>query len=278
LLSAAVHGDELNGVEIITRVLDALPEPLASGTIIAAPIVNVFGFVGQSRYLPDRRDLNRSFPGSKGGSLAARIAHLFLHEVVRRCTHGIDLHTAAEDKFNLPQIRGDLTDPQTRRLAEAFGAPVMVHSNVRPGSLRGAASKSNIPVVVFEGGESQRFNESVIRIGVQGILGVLRDLGLTTRGTRRKATQSIVVGESTWIRARRGGILRLSVREGSEVAEKQVVGSVSDPFGEERVALRAPYRGLVIGVTRNPVVHGGDAVLHVGRIDAEPSEADALPG
>ena len=264
-VSAAVHGDELNGVEVIRRVLDKLDDPLRAGTVVAVPIVNVFGFIGQSRYLPDRRDLNRCFPGSARGSLASRIAHLFLHEVVERCTHGIDLHTAAEDRSNWPQVRGDMTDPETRELAEAFGAPVMVQSATRSGSLRYAATKRGQPVLVYEGGEAQRFNESAIRVGVRGILGVMYKLGMAKRPDRAKRQPLKLVEESSWIRARRGGLLRLRVAEGDTVECGETLALISDPFGADELALRAPFDGVVIGKTNNPVVHGGDSVVHLGR-------------
>jgi len=234
-------------------------------TVIAVPIVNVFGFVEQSRYLPDRRDLNRSFPGSKKGSLASRIANLFMTEIVARCTHGIDLHTASIDRTNLPQIRGNLYDPETRRLADAFNAPAMVHSKTRGGSLRAAATRRGLPVVVFEAGEPLRFNESSIKVGVTGVLNVLSELGLIKARTK-KPLKSVFIGESSWVRARKGGLMQLSVKLGEMVAERQVLGSIADPLGAEKVLVRAPFPGLVIGQTMNPVVYGGDALVHIGRV------------
>lgn len=265
-LSAAVHGDELNGVEIIRRVLDRLKDPLRTGAVIAVPIVNVFGFIGQSRYLPDRRDLNRCFPGSPRGSLASRMAHLFMTKIVACSTHGIDLHTASLDRSNLPQVRGDMTDPQTRRVAEAFGAPAMLHSSARTGSLRAAASRRGLPAIVFEGGESQRFNEAVIDVGVRGIFSVMRELGMISKSPGGKRVPSALLKESSWIRAKRGGLLRLTVSEGATVEAGQDMGTVADPFGADGVRIRAPFRGLVIGKTNNPVVHGGDPLIHLGRL------------
>jgi uncharacterized protein len=265
-LSAAVHGDELNGVEIISRALGQLKDPLRCGTIVAVPIVNVFGFIGQSRYLPDRRDLNRSFPGSLRGSLAARIANLFMTEIVERCTHGLDFHTAAVDRSNLPQVRGDMTDPETRRLAEAFNAPVMMQSPTRPGSLRGAAAKRGQATLVFEGGEAQRFNESAIGTGVRGIFGVLHTLGMVAKPPRGKRTKTILVEESSWIRARRGGLWQLQVDEGETVKSGEALGIIGDPFGADRITVRAPFDGVVVGKTNNPVVHGGDSLVHLGKL------------
>lgn len=274
-LSAAVHGDELNGVEIISRVLNELKDPLRRGTIVAVPIVNVFGFIGQSRYLPDRRDLNRSFPGSLRGSLASRIAHLFMTEIVERCTHGIDLHTAAVDRSNLPQVRGDMQDADTRRLAEAFNAPVMMHSPIRPGSLRGAAGKRGMPSLVYEGGEAQRFNEFAIGMGVRGIYGVLHSLGMVSKPPRGKRTETTLVEESSWIRARRGGLWQLLVDEGEKVMKGGALGVIGDPFGADRITIRAPFDGIVIGKTNNPVVHGGDSLVHLGKLGAPQDEPAA---
>ncbi|MCA9319213.1 MAG: succinylglutamate desuccinylase/aspartoacylase family protein [Planctomycetes bacterium] len=264
-LSAAVHGDELNGVEIIRQVMDGIEGGLVRGAIIAVPIVNVFGFIGQSRYLPDRRDLNRSFPGSTKGSLASRMAQLFMAEIVSKCSHGIDLHTASQDKTNLPQIRANLDDPETLRCAQAFGAPVMVHSKERTGSLRAAAAKLGISVLVYEGGAAQRFNEDAITAGVRGVRSVLSELGIIPKSSRKR--QPVVrVDASQWVRTRTGGILRLAVKQGEVVVPKQLIGRVSDPFGDDEVVLRAPFRGLVIGCTMNPVVHAGDAVVNLGQI------------
>ena len=265
-----MHGDELNGVEVICRVLDRLKDPLRRGAVIAVPIVNVFGFIGQSRYLPDRRDLNRSFPGSKKGPLASRIAELFMREIVARSTHGIDLHTAALDRINLPQVRGNLDDAETLRIARAFGAPAMVHSDTRGGSLRAAATRKGIPVLVFEGGEPLRFNEGAIEAGVSGVFGVLQELGLVARRARRKRVESVLVEKTSWVRARRGGLLRLVVKEGDLVAEGQELGTVADALGADKISIRAPFRGLIIGRTNNPIVHGGDALVHVGTVGDPP--------
>ena len=263
-LSAAIHGDEINGVEIIREVLEKLDPKTLRGAIIAAPIVNVFGFLQQSRYLPDRRDLNRSFPGSKAGSLAARVAHLFMTEIVANCTHGIDLHTGSLEKSNLPQIRANLLDPETLRCATAFGAPVMAHSIVRNGSLRGVATKKGLTVLVYEAGEAQRFNTRAIKVGVSGVLGVLRCLKMLPHKEPRRTPK--LIASSSWVRARKAGLLRLDIEEGETVKNRQVLGSIGDPFGEENTLVRSPFDGVVIGLTNNPVVHGGDAIVHIGRV------------
>jgi predicted deacylase len=177
-LSAAVHGDELCGVEIIRRVIGALDARTLSGTVLAVPVVNVFGFNTGDRFLPDRRDLNRSFPGSPRGSLAGRIAHLMMTEVVARCSVGIDLHTGSDHRVNLPQIRGDMDDPQVRSLAEEFATPLSLHAQIRDGSLRAEAANAGARVLLFEGGEADRFDEGAITAGTAGVLRAMRHLGM----------------------------------------------------------------------------------------------------
>ena len=196
---AAIHGNELNGVEIIRRLLEVKALRRLAGTLVAAPVVNVYGLIHQSRYLPDRRDLNRSFPGSATGSLAARVAHLVLNEIVRHCSHGIDLHTGAIQRTNLPQIRANLDDPETEFLARAFGVPVLLNSTLRDGSLREAAAALGIPMLLYEAGEGLRFDEVPIRAGLTGILNVMRALAMlpanpprhTQRGPFHRALQQL---------------------------------------------------------------------------------------
>jgi uncharacterized protein len=276
-LSAAIHGDELNGVEIIRRVLGGLESTDLKGCLISVPIVNVFGFMEQDRYLPDRRDLNRSFPGSRTGSLAARLANLFMTEVVSHCSHGIDLHTGSHHRANLPQIRGNFHDAETRRCAEAFQAPVMMHSQTRDGSLRHAATARGIHVLLYEAGESMRFDDRAIEIGTQGVLQVMTALRMIRSPRRPKQHAACVVTEqSLWIRARRGGILRLNVELGQHVEHKERIGVISDAFGENKVAVAAPGDGIVIGVTRNPLVHQGDAIVHLAQVATSiPNSASA---
>jgi predicted deacylase len=226
----------------------------------------VFGFVHQSRYLPDRRDLNRCFPGSQNGSLASRLAHLFMREVVKGSDFGLDLHTGSDSRTNLPQVRGNLEDPKTRRCALAFGAPVMIHSRLRDGSLRAAASRRGIPVLLYEAGEASRFDEKAIRLGVHGVLQVLRELDMWRR-TPPPAQRPQVdeVEKSSWVRADRAGILRLKVRRGAQVSKGESLGMIADPFGENARVVRAPFDGRIIGLTTDPVVYAGDAVVHLAR-------------
>lgn len=266
-LSAAVHGDEVNGIEIIRRVLASVDPATTRGTLVAVPIVNVFGFVSQSRYLPDRRDLNRSFPGSPHGSLAARLAHLLMREVVRKCTHGIDLHTGSAHRANLPQIRADLDDPETRRCAETFDVPVIMHAQVRDGSLRQAAARLGVTCLLYEGGEALRFNDEAIRAGMRGVLRTMSALGMRQAKLSAPRHRTAVLRESRWLRAPRGGILHLDTQLGANVERGRILGNVSDPYATRSLALRAPFDGVVIGISKNPLANQGDAVVHLGRAD-----------
>ncbi len=265
-LSAAVHGDELNGVEIIRQVLTELRARSVRGTVVAEPIVNVFGFVNESRYLPDRRDLNRSFPGSPRGSLAARLAHIFMEQVVGRCDYGVDLHTGSDHRTNLPQVRADLDDPRTREVAKAFAAPVSIHSQVRDGSLREACVKRGIPILLYEGGEAHRFDDAAVDAGVAGVLRVLAALGIRGTSEASPPPPTTVVRTTRWVRARRSGIMRLAVGAGDTVARGDVVAVISDALGDSKVTVRASSDGMVIGFTRNPLVSQGDAVVHLADI------------
>lgn len=268
-LSGAIHGDEINGVEIIRQVLKQVKAKQLTGTLIAVPIVNVFGFIEQSRYLPDRRDLNRSFPGSPRGSLAARLAHLFMTEIVSRCTHGIDLHTASGHRINLPQIRANLQDAETERCAQAFGAPVMIHASTRDGSLREAASKQGISVLLYEGGEALRFDPDAIDVGVQGILRVMGCLGMYSCAIASEAKPPLSVQKTQWVRASRSGILRLRIELGQQVEKKQSLGAIADPFGDTTSQVHAPCNGLVIGYSQNPLVNQGDAIVHLATLNPD---------
>ena len=263
-ISAAVHGDEINGVEIIRRVINSRSLGRLRGTIIAVPVVNLFGFINQSRYLPDRRDLNRSFPGSEKGSMASRLANIFLKEVVHKCTHGIDLHTAAVHRDNLPQVRAYLKDKETERMARAFSSPVILNTNLVDGSLRQAVHKMNIPVIVYEAGEALRFDEVSIRAGVKGIISVMREIGMLPKlKTQRKIIDPLVAKSSNWVRAPKSGILRSMVRLGARVKKKDILGIVSDPFGEVEESVLSTSDGIIIGRTNIPLVNEGEALFHI---------------
>ncbi|MCZ6506594.1 MAG: succinylglutamate desuccinylase/aspartoacylase family protein [Acidobacteria bacterium] len=270
-LSAALHGDEINGTEIIRRVVNKVSVGSLRGALITVPIVNVYGFIERSRYLPDRRDLNRSFPGSRGGSLASRLAHLFLKEVVSLCSHGIDFHTGAQHRTNLPHVRADLGDSEARRLATAFGAPLMFDSARIKGSLRAEAYRRKIPILVFEGGQTLEFAEDVISVGVEGTLRVLAALGMVEPAATPEADgQSAEATTTRWLRAGRSGILHLETSLGDQVAKGDLLAWISDPFSGRRRSLRAPFAGVVFAQTTTPLVYQGDAILRLARVRQTP--------
>jgi uncharacterized protein len=273
-VSAAVHGDELNGVEIIRRLLDLKALRRLAGTLLAVPVVNVYGVIHQSRYLPDRRDLNRSFPGSAEGSLAARVAHLFIEEIVRRSTHGIDLHTGAVHRTNLPQIRANLDDPETQRLARAFGVPVLLNSTLRDGSLREAAAELGIPMLLYEAGEGLRYDEFSIRAGLVGVENVMRALGMIRAPSRRRhETAPFIARSSSWIRAPESGLLRTLIALGAKVKQGDVLGYISDPYSGTQHPVSARSSGVVIGRVQIPLVHEGEALFHIARFSGQSDDA-----
>ncbi|WP_166251692.1 succinylglutamate desuccinylase/aspartoacylase family protein [Marinobacter salicampi] len=275
LVCAALHGDEINGVEIIRRVLRNASLRHLRGTLIAVPIVNVFGFVQRTRYLPDRRDLNRCFPGSETGSLGGRIAYLFRTQIMQNVTHIIDLHTGAIHRFNLPQIRAELKNPETARIAEAFGAPIILNASLREGTLREYADSRDIPVITFEGGEALRFDDVVISSGVRGVNRVMRALEMlpAKAGRAKPRNRSEIAATSTWVRAEIDGIMRPIVRLGQRVRKGQRLALIADPFGETETALITPYSGIIVGMNNLPLVNEGEAIYHIARFD-ELAEAE----
>jgi predicted deacylase len=264
-VSAAVHGDEINGVEIVRRLLRRTALSKLRGSLIAVPVVNVYGFVGQTRYLPDRRDLNRCFPGSTKGSLAARLANTFMTEIAGKATHGIDLHTGSLHRANLPQIRANLDFPGSEALAQSFGAPVIMDAATRPGSLREAVQGLGIPMIVYEAGEALRFDELSIKAGLKGVLSIMRDLHmLPAVKARVRRVEPFVAHGSTWVRAPESGILVSRLKLGDRVKEGQQLGVISDPLGEEEIPIICPTDGVLIGCTNLPLMNEGDALFHIG--------------
>ena len=290
LVCAAVHGDEINGVEIIRRLLRFSSLGRLRGTLIVVPIVNTFGFINQTRYLPDRRDLNRSFPGSATGSLTSQLAHLFSTEIVAKCTHGIDLHTGAIHRSNFPQIRAVLTDPKVREMARAFGVPLLLNAKIRPGSLRGAATAHDIPMLVYEAGEALRYDSMSIQAGFRGVVNVMRYLDMLPAPRKRERAErenesenvvppkaQVIAQSSTWVRAPAGGLLRDPLRLGSMVLEGTRLGTISDPLGNKEARVISPIDGILIGRTNLPVVNQGDGlfnVAHVGNTDSAQEAVD----
>lgn len=267
-VSAVVHGDEILGVEVVHRVLQHPALIKLKGTLLAVPIVNTFGFLNNSRYMPDRRDLNRSFPGSDHGSLASLLADLFLKEVVLRSQYGIDIHTAAIHRTNLPQIRISPDVPQLLELANAFAPPVIMVSKLRDGTLRQCARDVGVQMLLYEGGEALRFNEVAIDVGVTGVLNVLAHLGMIEL-EKKSLRVPAISHASSWLRAPEGGILRGPLPTGAHVAKGQIVGEISNPLGDHAVNVIAEFEGIIIGRTNLPIVNRGDALFHIARMEKE---------
>ncbi|MGK0405348.1 MAG: putative deacylase [Oleispira sp.] len=263
-VSAAVHGDELNGVEIIRRLIRRRSLKLKKGTLIFVPMVNVYGVLNQSRYMPDRRDLNRVFPGSARGSLAGRLAHIFLSEIVSKCDYGIDLHTGAIHRSNLPQVRANLDDVETREMAEKFGVPVLLNSNLRDGSLRESAVEHGVKILLYEAGEALRFDELSIRAGEKGVLNVLAHLDMIAkRKSSNKKITPFIAYSSSWVRAVTSGFVDNKVQNGDQVAKGQLLAEIGDSFGEVQSEVLAGREGIIIGKQNIPLVQEGDAMFHI---------------
>lgn len=279
-VSAAVHGDELNGIEIIRRLINQKTLRLISGTIIFVPMVNVYGVLNQSRYMPDRRDLNRCFPGSSKGSLAGIVANKFLSEIVKQCQYGIDLHTGAIHRSNLPQIRADLKDQETRKLAEVFGVPVLLNSTLRDGSLREAAVESGTKILLYEAGQALRFDELSIRAGVRGIQNVLAHLGMIRRKVRTESKRTVVTpfiaNTSAWTRANASGIVNNLKNLGDNVKKGEPLAKIGNPFGKIFEVVCAVRSGIIIGKQNIPLVQEGDAMFHIAYFSEEEEVAENI--
>ena len=268
LVCAAIHGDELNGVEVIrrTRSFGALKQ--LRGTLVLVPVVNLFGFIHQSRYLPDRRDLNRCFPGNEKGSIASRMAFIFFNVVVKHCTHIIDLHTAAVNRDNLPQVRAALDEPGVKAMAEGFSIPVIINSGLIDNSLRAEAGKLGIPVITYEAGEALRLYERSIVTGVRGIVSVMRVLEmLPARRIRTVRAEPSIAQSSGWFRAPADGLFRPIAKLGARVKAGDTLGVISEPFSSEEVFLHAKTDGIVICVSTLPLVNEGEALFHIAYFD-----------
>ncbi|MEY3370064.1 MAG: hypothetical protein RLZZ361_734 [Cyanobacteriota bacterium] len=266
--TAALHGDEINGVEIIAKLLQTKELKKIKGTLIAVPILNVFGFNSCSRYLPDRRDLNRSFPGTGKGSLAAQIANVFMEEIASQCTHGIDLHSAAANRENLPQIRATFGDhPDLKQLANAFGAPVVIDSKAKEGTLRAAVKTHKIAYMVYEGGRALRFHPKITSTGLNGILNVMREIKMLEKKSKRKKSKSIIANSSSWLRAPESGIIQTKKSLGKKVKKGEVVATLISAFGDVHQEIIADKPGIIIGATILPLVNKGDAVFHIASFD-----------
>ena len=274
LVCAGVHGDEINGVEIARRLISKPPLKGLRGDLVVAPIVNVPAFVSRQRYLPDRRDLNRLFPGSPDGSHGARCAHTFVTEVASKCSHTIDLHTASNNRTNLPQIRIDFELAGNRAFGGAFAAPVVVNSPSPTGSLRAALTALGKPAAVYEAGADMTLDMPAVRFGLRGIKGVMGFLEMLSPSKSKPAkTRTAFCKESTWLRAPTGGIFRAMTPLGRAVGPGEAVGVIADPFSSHETPVFPNFEGIIIGRTNAPLVDEGDALFHIANHrDAESAE------
>lgn len=263
-VTAAVHGDELNGVEIIRRLRKIKLLKRLRGTLILVPIVNVYGVMTLSRYLPDRRDLNRSFPGSAKGSLASRVAYTLYTKIIKKADLGIDLHTGAIHRSNFPQIRVNIKHPFSLSLARAFEAPLILHSELRDNSLRQIADEDQLPIILYEAGEALRFDEKAIRIGVKGIVNILRTVEMLPKGRVRKLAKTpVITTESQWVRAPQSGLIRTVKSLGEAVEQGDLLAYIDDPLSDDITEITASFQGIIIGKTQLPLIQEGDAVFHI---------------
>ncbi len=265
-LTAGMHGDEINGMEIVRRIIAGGHHKVLRGTTVCMPIINVYGFLNYSREVPDGKDVNRSFPGSKTGSLASRVAYHMTHDVIPFIDAGIDFHTGGAMRTNYPQVRCMMQEPRNVELANAFHAPFTIDSPFRPHSLRQTAAKKGKNIIVYEGGESLRMDDHAIEEGIQGTLRLMKFLNMIDNAPAPKETNRIV-WSSAWIRARTAGLFHPEIKAGELVHKNQHIGTITDPFGEFTEAVKSQVTGYVVGLNNNPVVNAGDALLHVGMDD-----------
>jgi len=269
LVCAAIHGDELNGIEICRRLIQLIDPKELTGTLLVVPVVNMFGFIQQTRYLPDRRDLNRCFPGSERGALGSRLAFLFRTQLVERATHIIDLHTGAIHRSNLPQIRVNFDNEEAKSMAAAFNCPVIMNSKDRDGSLRSTASELGIPLILYEAGEALRFDYASIKAGVNGVTNVIKMLKMMKGRRTRKKVTPVYSQRSVWMRSEGDGLVILKVDLGQQVNRGQLLAHIAPPHGGEHTSVYSSVSGIVIGISNIPVSNEGEALFHVACFDAD---------
>jgi predicted deacylase len=269
-ITAAVHGDEINGTGAIRKLIEEPPFELKRGTLVLVPVINIMGFERHSRYTPDRRDLNRTFPGSNKGSLTGRLANLIMEEVVRRCDFIVDLHTAAIRRTNFPNVRADMEDPDCERLAVAFGAEVIMNNKGPDGSLRREACKAGCPTIILEAGEALKVEPSVQEMTQRGITHVMAELNMIDMTDALRpdtAPHQMVVQGSSWVRAGNGGFLKFHVAPGETVQKGQPLATNTGLLGKELETIISPHHGIVLGMTTMPAVSPGDPILHIALPD-----------
>ena len=272
-VTAALHGDEINGTGAVRTLIQDETFRLTRGTVILVPVLNLLSFDRHSRYLPDRRDLNRSFPGSKSGSLAGRLARTIFDEIVSRCDYGIDLHTAAVRRTNYPNTRGDLTDPEVRRLAESFGSEIIINAKGLRGTMRREACRAGCPTIIIEAGEVWKVEPGIVESTTRGIRNVLCELDMLEGKLQRPAFQ-VVVSRSKWIRAEYGGFLQFHITPGDIVEKNQPLATNTTLLGHDRNVLLAPFDAVVVGMTTLPAIGPGEPLCNLGKLPRGTKPAD----
>lgn len=265
-LTAGMHGDEINGMEIVRRILDCGFNRVKRGSVLCMPIINMYGFLNYSREVPDGKDVNRSFPGSKTGSLASRVAWHLTHEIIPAIDYGIDFHTGGAMRTNYPQIRCVMQNEKNIELAAAFHAPFTIDSPFRPHSLRQTAAKQEKNIIVYEGGESIRYDQFAIEEGVNGTLRIMKHLNMIDEAPE-STFENKIIWSSSWVRAKTAGMFQPTIQSGDLIIKNQVIGTITDPFGDFKENIKSPSEGYVVGLNNNPVVNAGDALLHLGYDD-----------
>ena len=274
LFSAGIHGDEINGVEVIRQLIIQKINKPKTGTIICIPIVNMFGFVNKSREVPDGRDLNRVFPGSKTGSLASRFAHHILKEIMPVVDYAIDFHAGGASRFNAPQIRLTPNNLELKKLADVFDAPFTLYSKNIAGSFRSSAEKINVKMLLFEGGKSLDINKSIATEGVNGVKRILSHLGMLSDNiaAEKQKNKTIYIEKSGWLRAKCSGLFHDNNLIGCFVEKGTILGIITDPFGKFEQKVKAPSNGYVINANHSPIVYEGDAIYHISNIVGDGGE------
>ncbi|WP_370089808.1 succinylglutamate desuccinylase/aspartoacylase family protein [Ekhidna sp.] len=263
LLMAGMHGDEINGVEIMRRIITKKLYQVEAGRVVLVPIFNVFGFINFSREVPDGKDVNRSFPGTKNGSLASQFAYFMMQEVIPHIDYGIDFHTGGKLINNYPQVRAMLDDPKNEALANAFASPLIINSPFRDKSLRKEAGKLGKSILVYEAGESLKLRKPAIDEGLSGMKRVMKHLGMISEAPK-PTKEPVTIAKSTWSRASRAGLHYAQVRNGAFVEKGEVLGVISDPYGDYERPIKASHDCYILSVNNNPVVNRGDALFHTG--------------
>jgi predicted deacylase len=267
-ITAAVHGDELNGIEIVRRIIYSIDLSSLKGTLVCLPIVNIFGFQNSSRYLPDGSDLNRFFPGNSKGNFVKKYASIIFKEIIKKCQYGIDIHTAAIGRSNLPHVRADMNFKEVKRMAVAFGTTIIKNESGAKGSLRRTATEANIPTIIFEAGEIRKFELAIAKRGFDGVLNALSELGMIEH-KKVKPPYQVIVDSSKWIRANRGGLLSILVKPGNIVYKEDEIAVNTNPFGKEVEIIKSPINGIIIGIATDPTATPGQPICHMVELDDE---------